>query len=336
MRDTRTELSREEIIDILKYIGVTKIIDHGKDNIQYCCPIHGESTPSMGYSMRKGLCNCFSCHFSGSIEWLVYKALPEEFKNTHEVQEWILSKYNVDLREDEKLFGRTLRRYGIEIQEEEEVKPKERWVLPKSFIAPFKSGKETYKYFFDRGFTKQTMVEYMIGRDTFKKTVTIPVFHRDGVLTGVIGRYIDPNRPKNSRYAVYEFPKGSTLYPIHKFEPRVVRGKRVLVLVEGILDSLWLHQNGHREALSILGNGLSKDQAELVKSLDVDTIVLAYDNDKGGTKAVETTRKHLGDNFTYKQVKYPRNCKDAQEMNREQIDTMLNEAIEGRRKFKRR
>lgn len=333
-----SDLSREQVIDILKFCGATKIKDRGKDNIQYCCPVHGESTPSMGYSMSKGICHCFSCHFSGTIEWLVFKSLPEDFTSLRDVEEWILNKYGVDVRKEErKISGRILKRYGdddFEDEPEEEIE-EQRFELPKSYLAPFKSGKETYKYFFDRGFTKKTMQEFMIGRDLNQKTVTLPIFHADGVLGGVIGRFIDPNRPKNSRYAVYEFPKGTLLYPIHKFKPLIHNGQRVCVLVEGNFDSLWCHQEGHPEVLAIQGNGLTKKQAEILKGYDIDIFVLAFDNDKGGDTAIEITKRVLGDEYTYKVVKYPEGAKDPQDLSKEQLDSMLDMALKNRRKFQR-
>lgn len=331
MNDT---LTREQQIDILNYIGVTKIIDRGKKNIQLNCPIHGESTPSMGLKVDDQIVHCFSCHFSGSIEWLVFKALPDEFKSLKEVEEWIKVRYNVDLRAFEKYVGRTIKRYEELESNNEEEEPR-RHELARSFLAPFKSGKETYKYFFDRGFTKAIMREYMIGRDLAKETVTIPIFHQDGVLAGVIGRYIDPNRPKNYRYEVYDFPKGTLLYPIHKFEPYIYKGLKVAILVEGNLDSLWLHQHNYRCALATQGNGLTHVQAKLLKSLDVDIFILAYDNDKGGEIAVNITKKILGDAFMYRHLQYPEDCKDIQDMNKEQIDTAIQLALRGRKKIKR-
>lgn len=327
------ELTREQVIDILRYIGV-KVEDRGKDNIQFCCPVHGESNPSMGYSFSKGICHCFSCHFSGTIEWLLYNSLKDEFRSLREAERWIKENYNVDVGAYDREYGRTLRRYGEEVDTIEETEQR-RHELPKSFIAPFKSGKETYKYFFDRGFTKATMQEYLIGRDINLQTITIPIFHQDGILAGVIGRYIDPNRPKNYRYEVYDFPKGTLLYPIHKFEPLIINGNKIAILCEGNFDSLWLHQNGYRCALATQGNALTKTQAQLIKDLDIDIIVLAYDNDKGGKIAIDITKKNLGDSYIYRQFIFPEDCKDPQDMSKEQLDYAIEMAVKNKRSFRR-
>lgn len=326
----QTELSREQIKSLLRHAGVTKIIDRGKKNIQFCCPVHGESTPSMGLRVEDTMCHCFSCHWSGNIQWLLFKTCPDEFKSVYEVERWIKETYQVDLRKHNLDFSKNLRRYEDMTEEcEEEEKQHE---LPRHFLSPFKSGKETYKYYFDRGFNKKDLVYFNVGRDLENETVTIPVYNPDSTLCGVIGRYIDPNRPKNARYRVYEFPKGKITYPIDKLEIK----DDTLILVEGILDAMWLHKHNYTNAQSILGNGLTYEQAELLKSrYKFETVVLAFDNDSGGDTAINIAKKRLGDSYTYKLVTYPENVKDVQEMNKEQLDIMFSQIKSGRRNLRR-
>lgn len=326
----QTELSREQIKDLLRHAGVTKIIDRGKKNIQFCCPVHGESTPSMGIRIEDTVCHCFSCHWSGNIQWLLFKTCPDEFKSVYEVERWIKEKYNVDLGKYAVDFSKNLRRYDDTTEECEEIEEKQH-ELPRHFLAPFKSGKETYKYYFDRGFNKKDLVYFNVGRDLENETVTIPVYNPDSTLCGVVGRYIDPNRPKNARYRVYEFPKGKITYPIDKLEIK----DDTLILVEGILDAMWLHKHGYTNAQSILGNGLTYEQADLLKNnYEFDTIILAFDKDKGGETAIEIAKKRLGSDYKYKTVNYPTGVKDVQEMTKEQLDDMFNK-LKGKRTFRR-
>lgn len=327
----REELTREQALELLRYAGATNIkYEHmGKDNVQYCCPVHGESTPSMGYSFSKNVCHCLSCHFSGNIQWLLFKTCPDEFKSVYEVERWIKEKYQVDLGKYALDFSKNLRRYDDFNEEPEEIEEKQH-ELPRHFLAPFKSGKETYKYYFDRGFNKKDLEYFKIGRDLENETVTIPVFNPDSTLCGVVGRYIDPNRPKNARYRVYEFPKGKITYPIDKL---VIKDK-TLILVEGILDAQWLHKYGYTNSQSILGNGLTYEQSDLLKKYDFDTIILAFDNDGGGETALNIAKKRMGDSYTYKLVHYPKGVKDVQEMNEAQLEEMFNN-VSGKRKFRR-
>lgn len=328
----QTELSREQIKDLLRHAGVTKIIDRGKKNIQFCCPVHGENTPSMGIRIEDTVCHCFSCHWSGNIQWLLFKTCPDEFKSVYEVERWIKEKYNVDLGKYALDLSKNLRRYDDFTDDEETEVEERQHELPRHFLAPFKSGKETYKYYFDRGFNKHDLVYFNIGRDLVNETVTIPVYNLDSTLCGVIGRYIDPNRPKNARYRVYEFPKGKITYPIDKLE--IIDD--TLILVEGILDAQWLHKHDYPNAQSILGNGLTYEQADLLKNnFEFSTVVLAFDNDSGGDTAINIAKKRLGDNYTYRTVTYPTGVKDVQEMNKKQLDEMFTRVKNGKRNLRR-
>lgn len=326
----RRELSREQLKDLLRYAGVTKIIDRGKTNIQFCCPVHGENTPSMGIRVEDTVCHCFSCHWSGNIQWLLFTTCKDQFRSIYEVEAWIRDKYQVDLGAEEREMRKNLRRYedfGMNDDEETEEKQHE---LPMYYLAPFKSGKETYAVYFERGFNKQDMVNFKIGRDLENETFTIPVFNADSTLCGVVGRYIDPNRPKNARYMVYEFPKGKVTYPIDKLQ--IIDD--TLILVEGILDAQWLHKYGYTNAQAILGNGLSYSQAELLKKYKFSKVILAFDDDTGGETAIKIAKKRLGDGYKYLLVKYPEGCKDVQDMTEKQLNKMFSECT-GKRKLRR-
>ena len=99
---------------------------------------------------------------------------------------------------------------------------------------------------------------------------------------------------------------------------------------------MWLHKHNYTNAQSILGNGLTYEQAELLKSrYKFETVVLAFDNDSGGDTAINIAKKRLGDSYTYKLVTYPENVKDVQEMNKEQLDIMFSQIKSGRRNLRR-
>lgn len=312
-------LSREDIIDLLENVLGTEVVGSSKSkrDIMFSCMIHGESTPSSGISVEKNVFNCLSCHASGGVSWLLYKSLPDEYKSLNQAEKYLESKYGVSYEAEIKDYTSGIKRYDDIINTV--LEEKERFELPKFKIAPFKSGKETYQYFFDRGFTKETMVDFMIGRDTTSKTVTIPIFWEDKKLGGVVGRYIDPNRPSNQRYKLYEFPKGHILFPLDKFEPTK---DHTVILVEGLLDALWLHQLNYKNSLSILGNGLSVYQAEIVKK-KAKNVIFMFDDDDGGRRAVEIAKKNLGKDINYFTTEYPTGRYDPQELTKSEIQYML-------------
>lgn len=320
---SKTQLTRADVIDILHSIGVpqiqSKYIYSEKPNVQCCCPVHGESTPSMGVNVETLQTHCFACHFKGSLSWLVYNARKDDFRGLSEVNEWIYKRYGVDLDEqarlDEQFFNKQLLRY--EDVAHETPQEKERKTLPKSYLAPFKSGKETYKYFFKRGFTKETMQKFMIGRDLQEGLVTVPIFWEDNTVAGMIGRYIDKKRPKNSRYAVREVPKAEITFPQNHLE--VIDD--TIIIVEGLLDSLWLHQLGFTNAQAILGNEMSYQQRDYLIS-KASKFVVMVDNDEGGKTASERIHRLLK-GYTLYTVEYPEGAKDPQDCTFDEIQEML-------------
>lgn len=313
-------LSREQICDLLWELGASEVIDHSSNKwIRFTCTVHKEEHPSAGVNVEHNIFNCFACGASGTLDWLCYLSDKDRFKSVMNARKWLEKRYHIKFNEvDEDTIHQTLLTYDELQEKKRNVTEKETHkVLPIKTLAPYRSGKETYKYFFKRGFTKQTMIDFKIGRDVTNKTVTIPVFYEDGKLAGIVGRYISKNRRKNERYRVYEFEKSHVTFPQNKLE--VIDD--TIILVEGILDALWLHQLGFTNAQAILGNKLSPTQAKYLKS-KASKFIRMFDNDVGGASAKKAYDKYMADVTTY-DVIYPEGCKDPQECNKEQIETML-------------
>ena len=311
-------VTREQLIDILNYIGSPKIVNkEGKDDVQFCCTIHNERNPSAGFSLEKQKFHCFSCHASGDITWLIYKSLPDQFSSLREVDEWLKDRYGIDFKTfDNRIKSRIVRYEDVD----DDVVEEERVVLPRYKLAPYHSGKSTYKYFFKRGFTKKTMKERLIGYDSINRTVTVPVFWEDKSLAGVLGRYIDPDRPKNKRYKIYDFNTGDVLSGMHN----VNYSNKTCILCEGLLDELWLWQCGVENAMATLTNSISKTQLKFIRQ-HFDTIIDFSDCDDMGNRFTETLLKYCSDDFNLYSVKhlYPHGCKDPQDCDPEDIYYML-------------
>ncbi len=279
-------LDKEMIEDLLVQCGTSPALWKG-DSMQVCCPVHGEVHPSMGVSYEKQVCHCFSCGFAGNFIKLLVYSLPDDFGYDPGRPGSYYSAYA-------RASGYIHERYGVStdrvklstlaVPRYEELyshKPEEREVMPLSKLAPFKSGKETYKYFFNRGFTKENMQFFKIGRDTDSRTVTIPVFYSDGKLAGIIGRYIKP-RSYNERYKVYSFRRNNVLYPLDKFRHT---GRKTAILVEGAFDAIRMFNAGHTDTLSMLGNELSHAQVKILLNITGSVIYLG-DNDPRGIEAM--------------------------------------------------
>lgn len=320
-----SSLTREQIVDLLYYLGASKVINREtKKDIMFTCTVHGENNPSAGYDVEKEVFHCFSCHESGGIEWWVMKSNPTEFKSIYDVDKFIKDRYNVDLNR-KGIKTVELPRYGVK----KKIKVKEsKKTLPKSFLAPYKCGKETYKYFYDRGFTKETLIDFKIGRDLENKTVVVPIYNDKEELQGMIGRYIDPNRRSNERYKIYEVSTGEVLYPMHRTKPK----DGVIILVEGLLDALYMHQLGYTNTCAILTNFLSKNQAKWILK-NADKVIDLTDNDDMGEIASKSIKDKLRRNVRVINGKcyYPKGKKDPQDCTKNEIDKIINSALSYRK-----
>ena len=310
-----SDLTREQIIDLLYYLGASKVVNRSSSNdIQFTCTVHNESRPSAGVSVDKQIYNCFSCGSTGTLDWLVYQSNPDDFRSIQQARKFLEDRYNISYeKEDTKIRSRILRFGETEEQEHTE----ERKVLPRKTLAPFKSGKETFKYFYDRGFNKKALIEFEVGRDLVNDTVTVPIRYEDNELCGVVGRFIDPNREKHERYMVYEFKRGKVTFPQNKLE--VIDD--TIILVEDVFDAINLYMLGLKNVQAIMGDRVTKDQAEFLKS-KATKFVRFFDNDKGGEQAKEMYKKVMTGVTSY-DVVYPEGVNDPCELNREQIEYML-------------
>jgi DNA primase len=347
-------LQDHELEEILKHdIGLDKVRKHvGRKgvNFMFCCPFHGESKPSAGIlnSSDGAYGQCYSCEETFSLPKLYAHVKGIEM---YDAMGEIAEKFNVEFKSN--IIGKKkLKRYD-EAMEIKETSNK-RFELPRYKLAPFRSGKETHKYFFNRGFTKQTVKEAMIGWDKVRKRVTIPIFHRDGVLAGFTGRAVLeqklPNGKANPKYIkiygnepkyyIYEnFPIGEVLYGSHEFYSE----DNTAIIVEGTLDRLWLRQLGFTNVLSIIVAKMSMDkrtgvstQAQILHELGVEKVIFMHDNDKAGEVGKKVAYNILKKDFVCFNVDYPEDYKDPVGMDKEEIDEILaSKTRYGRKELKR-
>lgn len=343
--------------EILRYdLGLDKVRKHiGRKgtNFMFCCPYHGETKPSAGI-LVEGYGQCYSCEETFSLPKLYAFVKDIDFEEAvNEIEE----KFNIEMK-SEIIGKKRLKRYDDVIEQKaEKVK---RFELPRYKLAPFRSGKETHKYFFNRGFTKQTVQEAMIGWDRVRKRVTIPIFHRDGALAGFTGRAVLEQKLSNGKpnpkylkvyrnepkYYIYEnFPIGEVLYGSHEFYSE----DNTAIIVEGTLDRLWLRQLGFTNVLSIIIAKMAVDkksgisaQAQILHELGVKRVIFMHDNDKAGEVGKKVAYDILKGDFLCFDTQYPDGWKDPlgddehPPLTREQVEEMIeNKITYGRKKLKR-
>jgi DNA primase len=161
-------------------------------------------------------------------------------------------------------------------------------------------------YFTGKGYSPQEMLEVGLvteaqdgGRvyDRFRHRITFPIRDMAGRMCGFGARILRPDDvPKflNSPQTPL-FDKGRLLYGLD-LARKPIRAQDQVVIVEGYLDAIALHQGGFPNVVSPMGTALTEDQLRLLKRF-TRRIVLALDPDAAGAKAtlrgLETARQAM-------------------------------------------
>ncbi len=297
---------RCDIVDVIsRYVPLKK---QGSGYVGLC-PFHSEKTPSFHVHREKGFFHCFGCGVGGGVIQFVMRAenlpfpeavaklaqdaglsMPEDTENSayRRHRETLLNlqkdaaRYFYACLESPEgaeglaylkrrgLSGGIIRRFGLGFAPN-------RWDgLMEAMRA--------------KGYEKSDMLETGLlvegrgGRvyDRFRNRVMYPIISLRGDVIGFGGRVMDDSQPKylNSPETPI-FSKGRNLFAMN-----LVKNEKIseILLAEGYMDVIALHQAGFRTAVASLGTALTPEQARLIKSY-AETVVIVYDADAAGQKA---------------------------------------------------
>ncbi len=140
-----------------------------------------------------------------------------------------------------------------------------------------------------------------------------PIRDEGANILGFIKRKVPPFYGKNK----YLYQKGlqRVLFPLDHFV-----GEEV-ILVEGPLDALWLHQYGFTGALAVLGSGLTRSQLSWIK-MRAEKVILAFDNDRDGRRGKDQVIKQLAGIYTLV-AEIPITAKDIQDLSEKQLNSTI-------------
>lgn len=298
--------------DIVGVIGSYIRLQRKGSNYMGLCPFHNEKTPSFSVSGAKQMYHCFGCGVGGNVftfimeyenytfvEALKYLAeragiqLPEqeyseEAKRQSDLRSRLLevnkqaAKYfyyqlisprgNVALEYLKKrgLSEETIKQFGL------------------GFSNPFSD--DLYKYLKGLGYEDEflklsglvTIDEKRGGTDKFWNRVMFPIMDVNNRVIGFGGRVMGDGMPKylNSPETML-FDKSRNLYGLNL--ARTSR-KQNLLICEGYMDVIALHQAGFTNAVAALGTAFTTFHANLLKRY-TNEVLLTFDSDSAGTQA---------------------------------------------------
>ena len=325
--DALTE--RCDIADVVsQYVQLTK----KGGNLFGLCPFHNEKTPSFSVSPEKQIYHCFGCGKGGGV---VNFIMEMENLSFPEAVRFLADRAGMTVPEDgqDQELPR-LRKRMLALNKEAA-----RWFHAR-LSEP--AGEKAAAYLAKRRISRKTAVNFGLGYapegwdnllkamgdlgygseeliraglatrgkkagsayDKFRDRLIFPVLDVRGEVLGFSGRALeDGQEPKylNSPETLV-FSKRRSLYGIH----RAKNSKRgSILLVEGNIDLVTLHQAGFDNAVASMGTALTTEQTRLISRFAKE-IVLCYDNDPAGRKATERALDILKDSeFTVKVLKLP-------------------------------
>lgn len=303
----------EEMKNLCIDLGLEKVTVRG-DNIMFCCPYHGERNPSCGIHAEKEVGGCFAC--GAKFNLVSFVSYVKNISIT-EAYNFLEEYFNKDFKQT-KTRQRSLY---------EEVVTKEAEILPERVLALYKSGEIVHPYLLERGFSEEDFKKFKLGWDSDLKRITIPFFDFQGNLLGFSSRAVlseddigyDLIYGSTQKYYIYNhFKAKDYFYPMNFFQ---LKGS--IILVEGLLDAIWMHKFGFTNTLSIISAQISKEQIKKLKLFNVKQIVLALDNDKAGEDGCKRIYKALKNDFSFLRCKFPEGKKDVQDCSEQELREMF-------------
>ena len=299
---------------IEEVVGQYVSLKRSGSNLFGLCPFHGEKTASFSVSPDKGIYYCFGCHKGGGavnfmmeVEGLSY---PDAVRS-------LAKRVGMQVPEDEQYQSRYHQQERLWALHKEAAR-----FFHSQLYAPV--GKAALEYAFGRGMSKGILTTFGVGYapdswdslvkamrakgytdeelkesglvsvsqkngnifDRFRDRLMFPIIDVRGNVIGFGGRIIkkdsDAAKYLNSPETLI-FNKRKNLFGLN-LAKKSKQGS--LILVEGNIDVVSLHQYGFDNAIASLGTSLTEEQAALMTRY-TDQVILIYDGDKAGQNATQ-------------------------------------------------
>ena len=299
-------VERNDIVDVVgSYVRLTKKSGANQFGL---CPFHSEKTPSFSVTADKQIYHCFGCGKGGGV---INFIMDVEGLSFRDAVEFLAKRVGMPMPEEEN-SGESLKRKRMLDANRE---------AAKFFHACLKSpmGKPAQEYMVQRQISPATATRFGLGYapdtwdslrehlkskgfselelydagllstgkkgnhfDTYRNRLMFPVIDVRGDVIGFSGRALGDGEPKylNNRETLV-FNKSRNLFAMNLAKKSK---SGYIILAEGNIDVVMMHQAGFDSAVASLGTSLTPEQARLI-SRYTNEVVIAYDSDGAGQKA---------------------------------------------------
>lgn len=299
--------------DIVEVISQYVVLKRSGRNYFGLCPFHNEKSPSFSVSPDRQYFHCFGCHKGGDVFTFISEIEKVSFKESVEI---LAERARIQLPtiEDEGFNAKQyLKDRMFKINLEAALFYHERLYKPLAKIAQdyvkqrkmdnatlkaFKIGysgeyNELYKMLKVKGFKdEEILATGLVNKndrgefiDRFRKRLMFPIMTVNGKVVAFGGRRLD----NNEKMAKYINSNENLIYSKkkHLFALNIAKqtNEKKLILVEGYMDAISLHQRGIHNVVASLGTALTEDQGRLLARYG-EQIILSYDSDGAGQEAI--------------------------------------------------
>ncbi|MDR2099352.1 MAG: DNA primase [Campylobacteraceae bacterium] len=299
-------------IDIVDIIGSYLELKRSGANFKAICPFHNDTTPSLHVSPSKQIYHCFACGAGGdAIKFIMeYEKLnyPEAIEKAASLCNFTLT-YTKDERikkPDKKILEELNLFFTQNLDKNQQASSylNQRGIgqasIQKFEIGYAPSSYMTLNFIKQRFFTSKEAIEAgIIGINDngseyarFIERITFPIYSANGRIVGFGGRTLTnhPSKYINSPQSQI-FNKSRLLYGYNLAREFIIRNKKIIIC-EGYLDVIMLHQAGFHEAVATLGTALTNEHLPLITRGEP-KVVLSYDGDSAGIEAAFKAAKLL-------------------------------------------
>lgn len=303
---------RNDIIELIS--SYTELKKSGSRYLGLC-PFHREKTPSFFVSAEDRLYYCFGCHEGGNIINFVEKINNLDFT---EAVKFLADRAHIALPEEP---GKAPEEY----QQKKRLYDVNR-AAARYFHNNLINSPEILKYLSDRGLNKKTITSFGLGYakdsyndlrnhllslgfkefelvsaglnlkkeknsfDFFRNRVIFPVIDLRGNVIAFGGRVTDNSLPKYLNTGDTPiFKKRHNLFAMNLAKNS---SKEFIILAEGYMDVITMHQYGFSNAVASLGTSFCEEHASLLKRY-TKNVTICYDSDSAGRNALKKAAEIL-------------------------------------------
>ena len=305
-------VARNQIEDVVgQYVNLKR----SGSNLFGLCPFHGEKTASFSVAPDKGIYYCFGCHKGGSV---INFEMEIEGLSYPDAVRALAKRVGMEVPEDEQYQSRYRQQERLWALHKEAAR-----FFHSQLYAPV--GANALKYAAGRGMPKSILTKFGIGYapdswtalvdwlrskgytdqelrdsglvtvsrkngnlfDRFRDRLMFPIIDVRGNVIGFGGRIMNDKDKNAAKYLnspeTLIFNKRKNLFALNLAKKSKLG---YLILVEGYMDAIALHQYGFDCAVASLGTALTEDGANLL-SRYTEQVVLIYDGDEAGQNATK-------------------------------------------------